>query len=218
MLWLFALAEAGFLHFGHSEGAAGYQYPHGCRGVLVFYHKLDRPAREALVLSFYTMRPIHCLGLGARPMFDLQGAYYKTAYTFLAAGKMLSTPHRVELSGSDTVGLAALAGRSSDGKTVQILISNYEIPVNNHPRDMQPPRGALPKNTAVTDFPKVKSLPPRTDIQYKNNRGFHLTVEGLPWGKAQPTRDDIPANKAQQVPENGQEEQHEYSGYYWRSD
>ena len=49
---------------------------------------------------------------------------------------------------------------------------------------MHPPEGALPKNTVVTDFPKVKSLPPRTNIQYKNNRGFHLTVEGLPWGKA----------------------------------
>ena len=116
-------------------------------------------------------------------LFDLHGDYFKTAYAFLAGGKMLSTPQRLELRGSDTIGLAALAGRSSDGDIVQILISNYEIPAY-HPRDMHPPKGALPKNTAVTDFPRVKSLPPRTDIRVKNNRGFHLTVEGLPWGKA----------------------------------
>ena len=115
-------------------------------------------------------------------LFDLHGGYFKPAYAFLAAGKMLSTPQRLELSGSDTVGLAALAGRSKDGKMVQIMISNYEIPANYHPREMRPPEGALPKNTPVTDFPKVKSLPARSNIDYKNNRGFRLRVEGLPWG------------------------------------
>jgi xylan 1,4-beta-xylosidase len=117
-------------------------------------------------------------------LFDLQGRYFKPAYAFFAAGKMLSTPQRLELSGSDSIGLAALAGRSNDGQTVQIMISNYEIPANYHPRDMQPPEGALPKNTPVTDFPQVKSLPARANVHYKNNRGFHLMVEGLPWGKS----------------------------------
>jgi len=114
-------------------------------------------------------------------LFDVQGQYFKPAYAFLAAGKMLSTPQRLELSGSDTIGFAALAGRSSDGKTVQILISNYEIPANHHPRDMPPPEGALPKN--MPEFPQMKSLPARTNIHYKDNRGFHLTINALPWGK-----------------------------------
>jgi len=114
-------------------------------------------------------------------LFDLQGQYFKPAYAFLAAGKMLSTPQRLELSGSDTIGFAALAGRSSDGKTVQILISNYEIPANHHPRDMQPPEGALPKH--MPEFPQMKSLPARTNIHYKDNSGFHLTINALPWGK-----------------------------------
>jgi xylan 1,4-beta-xylosidase len=117
-------------------------------------------------------------------LFDLQGGYFKPAYAFFAAGKLLSTPQRLELSGSDPFGFAALAGRSNDGKTVQILISNYEIPANYHPRDMQPPEGALPRNTHVTDFPQVKSLPARTNIHYKNNYGFHITVDSLPWGKS----------------------------------
>ncbi|PYX37943.1 MAG: hypothetical protein DMG81_12945 [Acidobacteria bacterium] len=57
---------------------------------------------------------------------------------------------------------------------MQILISNYEIPANYHSRDMQPPAGALPKNTPLTDFLKVKSIPARTNIHYKNNGGSIL--------------------------------------------
>lgn len=116
-------------------------------------------------------------------LFGLKGEYFKPAYTFVAAGKMLATPERLELSGADTIGLAALAGVSKDRKTVQILISNYEIPANYQPRPMLPPQGAFPKNMPIPDFSKLKSLPPRTDIHYKANRGFHLVVEDLPWGK-----------------------------------
>jgi len=116
-------------------------------------------------------------------LFSLKGKYFKPAYAFLAAGKMLATLERLELSGADTIGLAALAGRSKDGKSVQILISNYEVPANYQPRPMLPPEGAAPKNVPMPDFSKMKSLPPRKDIHYQDNRGFHLSVRGLPWGK-----------------------------------
>jgi xylan 1,4-beta-xylosidase len=116
-------------------------------------------------------------------LFGLKGEYLKPAYAFEAAGKMLATPQRLELSGSDTVGLAALAGRSSDGKTVQILIANYEIPKNYKPPPMTPPPGSEPQNMPMPDFSKMKSLPPRTDIAYKDNAAVHLVVENLPWGK-----------------------------------
>jgi hypothetical protein len=117
-------------------------------------------------------------------LFTLQGNYFKPAYAFLAAGKMLSTPQRLALSGADTFGFAALAGRSADGNTVQILISNYEIPANYKLRPMNAPENAVPKNIFVPDFSKFKSLPARKAIHYENNRGYHLVVENLPWGKA----------------------------------
>ncbi len=115
-------------------------------------------------------------------LFDMQGHYFKTAYTFQAMGKMLDTPQRLEVVGADTFGLAALAGRSEDGNTVQIIISNYAIPEGFKPRIMQMPPELLKASPPLPDFSKVKFLPPRTDIVYRNNGGYTLTIENLPWG------------------------------------
>jgi hypothetical protein len=34
----------------------------------------------------------------------------------------------------------------------------------------------------LPDFSTVKFLPPRTDVVYRNNSGYNLTVRNLPWG------------------------------------
>ncbi len=116
-------------------------------------------------------------------LFDLNGKYFKTAYTFKAMGKMLDTPQRLSVEGSDTFGFAVLAGRSKDGKTVQILISNYAIPANYKP-DLMPMPAELQKAAPpMPDMSKVKFLPVRTDVVYKDNRGYNLTIDNLPWGK-----------------------------------
>jgi hypothetical protein len=93
-------------------------------------------------------------------LFDRQGRYFKTAYTFKAMGKMLDTPMRLAVEGTDTLGFAALAGRSADGKTVQLFISNYAI----SPEFMH------------------KHLSDRTNVVYRDNSGYNLTVNNLPWG------------------------------------
>jgi hypothetical protein len=115
-------------------------------------------------------------------LFGLQRGYFKTAYTFKATAAMLDTPERLDLTGSDTLGFAALAGRSPDGKTVQVLISNYEIPSDNQPHQMPTP----PEVQALlnVDFSKLKVLPRRTGIHSENNAGFALTIDHLPWGNA----------------------------------
>jgi hypothetical protein len=95
-------------------------------------------------------------------LFDQQGEYFKTAYAFKAMGKMLETPQRLAVEGADTFGFAALAGRSTDGKTVQIFISNYAISP-----------GFIGKN---------KRLPRRTNIVYRDNAGYDLAIDNLPWG------------------------------------
>ncbi len=115
-------------------------------------------------------------------LFDLHGHYFKTAYTFQAMGKMLDTPERLGVVGADTFGLAALAGRSEDGNTVQIIISNYAIPKGFKPHIMQMPPEVLKSSAPLPDFSKLKFLPPRTDIVYRNNAGYTLTMENLPWG------------------------------------
>jgi len=89
---------------------------------------------------------------------------------------MLDTPQRLAVEGTDTFGFAALAGRSKDGKTVQIFIANYAIP-NKQIAKMH-------TAGAQSDAPQGHSwLPRRTDIVYRDNAGYDLTVSNLPWGK-----------------------------------
>jgi hypothetical protein len=117
-------------------------------------------------------------------LFGLDGNYFKTAYTFKAMGKMLDTPQRLPVEGSDTFGYAALAGRSDDGNTVQILISNYAIPANYKPDLMPMPPDLQKTSPPMPDMSKVKFLPARHDIVYRDNAGYNLEIKNLPWGAA----------------------------------
>ncbi|MGA8149689.1 MAG: hypothetical protein WB952_01835 [Terriglobales bacterium] len=149
----------------------------------------DNAAFIASVLSYFQDAPIDhaqfyrgdAAWMG---LFGWDGRYFKTAYAFQAMGKMLDTPQRLAVEGTDTFGFAALAGRSADGKTVQILISNYAIPAGFKPHIMQMPPELVKASPPQPDFSKVKFLPPRTDIFYRDNAGYNLTITNLPWGKA----------------------------------
>ncbi len=48
---------------------------------------------------------------------------------------------------------------------------------------MQMPPDVMKTLPPSLDFSKFKSLPPRTDIVYRDNAGYSLTIENLPWGK-----------------------------------
>jgi xylan 1,4-beta-xylosidase len=117
-------------------------------------------------------------------LFGLDGKYFKTAYAFKAMGEMLETPQRLPVEGADTFGFAALAGRSADGRTIQILISNYAIPPNYKPDLMPMPPELQKAAPPMPDMSKVKFLPLRTDIVYRDNRGYNLSILNLPWGRA----------------------------------
>jgi len=115
-------------------------------------------------------------------LFDLKGGYFKTAYAFKAMGKMQDTPERLAVEGADTFGFAVIAGSSADGRTIQILISNYAIPSDFEPNKMELPADVA-RSAPLPDFSKFKFLPRRTDIVYRNNGGYDLTINHLPWGK-----------------------------------
>jgi xylan 1,4-beta-xylosidase len=117
-------------------------------------------------------------------LFGLDGKYFKTAYTFEAMGKMLDTPQRLAVEGTDTFGLAGLAGRSADGNVVQVLLSNYAIPANYKPDLMPMPPELQKASPPMPDMSKVKFLPLRTDIVYRDNAGYNLVIKNLPWGAA----------------------------------
>jgi hypothetical protein len=116
-------------------------------------------------------------------LFGLDGQYFKTAYTFKAMGQMLDTPQRLSVAGADTFGFATLAGRSADGNTVQILISNYALPPGFKQHVMQMPPEVSKALSPQPDFSKLKFLPLRTDIVYRDNAGYNLTIDNLRWGK-----------------------------------
>ncbi len=99
----------------------------------------------------------------------------KTGQALIALGRMKATPVRLESTGADVQGFAVEAGRSEDGKQVQVLISNYQIPADQ----------LGPRNTDDTlHVPHVfdVKLLPRRSLVYRDNAGFDLKVEALPAG------------------------------------
>ena len=96
----------------------------------------------------------------------------KPGQALIALGRMSRTPLRLAASGGDLNGLALEAGRSRDGGTVQVMISNYEIP--------QSDRGPR-KGPDVLHVPGLfeMALPSRRSVSYRNNKGYDLAIRGL---------------------------------------
>ena len=98
-----------------------------------------------------------------------------TGRALIAIGRMKATPVRLRATGADLKGLTVEAGRSNDGKVIQVLISNYQIPAaelgSRHTDD----------TLHVPHVFDVKLLPRRT-LGYSDNSGFDLTIEHLPAG------------------------------------
>jgi len=97
----------------------------------------------------------------------------KTGQALIALGQMKSTPNRVKVTGADLDGFAVEAGRSSDGRMLRVLISNYQIPAQ-----------FLGKRAGddVLHVPNAFDvrLLSRRDVVYRHNAGFDLTIEHLP--------------------------------------
>ena len=124
---------------------------------------------------------------------DLQ-AYYRADPSFRTAdgkpdalgsaltafGMMKDTPVLLKTSGSDDAGFGVLAGRSKDGRTIQVLISNYQIAAKS--------LGPRP-NGDVLHIPNIMdvTLPPRRSLIYHDNGGYDLSV-AVPAGKYRVTR------------------------------
>jgi hypothetical protein len=92
----------------------------------------------------------------------------KVGQALIALGQMKQTPVRLSVTGADTQGLAVEAGRSANGAEINVLISNYEVPVSL--------RGPRPGGDRVAGF---INLLPRRQLKYGENHGFDLKVNGL---------------------------------------
>jgi xylan 1,4-beta-xylosidase len=97
----------------------------------------------------------------------------KTGQALIALGRLKDTPVRLKARGADLNGFAVEAARSADGRQVQILLSNYQIPAQ-----FLGPRAA----DDVLHVPPVYDvrLLARRSVAYRNNSGYELTIDHLP--------------------------------------
>jgi para-nitrobenzyl esterase len=151
----------------------------------LFDRDLSKTARAAFALTsliYMLNAPI-----------DLQ-AYYRADPSFRTAdakpdavgnaltafGMMKDTPILLKSTGGDDAGFAVLAGRSKDGRTIQVLLSNYQIAAKS-----LGPRA----NGDVLHIPDIMdiTLPPRRSLTYHDNAGYDLGLD-VPAGSYQVTR------------------------------
>ena len=95
----------------------------------------------------------------------------KTGEAMIALGRMDKTQARLPVTGADTKGLAVEAGRSPDGRLVQVLVSNYQIPQ----AFIGPRKGPDELRAGFLEL----SLLPRRTVTYSANRGYALAVKGM---------------------------------------
>jgi hypothetical protein len=148
------------------------------------YGLSDTPPTSLMRASFITSSLIYMQGAPidaatlyrADNVFGSDGASPdKTGQALIALGRMKATPIRLKSTGGDLSGLAVEAGRSEDGRLVQVLVSNYQIPAAElGPR----------KADNVLHVPHVFDvrLLPRRSLVYADNGGFDLTIDHLPAG------------------------------------
>jgi xylan 1,4-beta-xylosidase len=100
----------------------------------------------------------------------------RVGQVMIALGRMEDAPIRLAASGGDRNGFAVEAGRSADGRTVEILISNYEIPRN----DRKPRPGGDAQH--IPGLGEIYLMPRRT-VTYGDNQGYSLDILHLPSGR-----------------------------------
>jgi len=106
-------------------------------------------------------------------LFGTDGATpNKTGQALIALGDMQLTPVRLPVTGADAGGFAVLAGRSADGRTLQVLISNYQIP-----HQFLGPRTGRDVLRVPDQF--EVGLLPRRKVDYRANGGYDLRITGL---------------------------------------
>jgi xylan 1,4-beta-xylosidase len=102
-------------------------------------------------------------------------------HALIALGSLKKTPDLVKASGGDDAGFAVAAGRSKDKRTVQVLISNYQIA----PKYLGPrPNGDMLHIPNIMDI----TLSPRRSLTYHDNGGYDLTVTMPDSGRHEVTR------------------------------
>jgi hypothetical protein len=158
--------------FNHTESIVS-EWNYGL--VVPLPSALQRASFITATLIYMQDAPIDASALyRADSVFGSDGATPdKAGQALIALGRMKDTPVRLKVEGADLDGFAVQAARSQDGKLIQVLISNYQIPP-----EYLGPRSA----DDVLHVPPVFDvrLLARRSITYQNNSGYDLTIDHLP--------------------------------------
>ena len=109
-----------------------------------------------------------------------------TGRVLLDLGALVDTPIRLRTAGTDDNGLAAVAGRNSDGSRLRIVVSNYQVPAT----DM----GPLPSGVEWhADHLFTMRILPRRTLHYPPARRYELVVRHLREGRYRVVRSRLTA-------------------------
>ncbi len=135
---------------------------------------MQRAAFVETSLIYMAHAPIDLAALyRADNLFGRDGATAnRTGGALVALGRMKQTPLELPVRGTDSCGFAAEAGRSADGRIVQILLSNDAIPA----QALGPRAG---RNVLTVPHQFEVTLLDRRRIACRESRGYELTVTGL---------------------------------------
>ncbi len=95
----------------------------------------------------------------------------KSGQALALIARLRNTPERLAVTGSDDLGFAVAAGRSTDGKLIQLIVSNFET---RDKCDLNFLGGMLGKTGD-----SIKGVRCR-DRVYEKNQGYDLKLNGLP--------------------------------------
>ncbi len=139
---------------------------------------MQRAAFVTTSLIYMEHAPIDRAALyRADNLFGADGATpNRTGGALIALGRMQQTPLELQVEGADSCGFAVEAGRSPDDRTVQILLSNYQIPA----RYVGPRAG---RNALTVPHQFEVALLERRRVTYGDDRGYDLTVAHLEAGQ-----------------------------------
>jgi xylan 1,4-beta-xylosidase len=115
----------------------------------------------------------------------------EVGHALTAFGALQNTPILLRTSGGDDVGFAVVGGRSSNGRTLQVLISNYQV---------------MPKHVRPRANAELQHL--ARSFDYHKNGGYDLTISMAAAGKYQVQRyritDSINFSLVDQTRQSGQ--------------
>lgn len=164
----FKNAENHCTEWNYSVGRAGMQYQNSMEAAAFTATALIYLQDTSVnIAHYYRGDAGHPMGI-----FETDGSLRKKGYAFKAMARILQTPERLSANGGDTAGFGILAGRSKDTRTINVLVSNYELF----------PVPAKRQGIMMKPSDKGKAQPGQgKKIESKNNQGYRLLINNLPW-------------------------------------